>query len=95
VGVVIHATSVQSTGIASLPQAGSALLVIFGASGDLTRRKLIPALYVRIAGVERLAKFSFWPIVENDSALRVIAGQARGLPSIEFVPSPCEAIEKR
>jgi glucose-6-phosphate 1-dehydrogenase len=31
--------------IASLPQAGSALLVIFGASGDLTRRKLIPGLY--------------------------------------------------
>jgi glucose-6-phosphate 1-dehydrogenase len=28
-----------------LPQAGSALLIIFGASGDLTRRKLIPALY--------------------------------------------------
>src|SRR5258707_7107042 len=42
---VIHATSVKSTSVASLPQAGSALLVIFGASGDLTRRKLIPALY--------------------------------------------------
>jgi NAD(P)-dependent dehydrogenase (short-subunit alcohol dehydrogenase family) len=26
-------------------QAGSALLVIFGASGDLARRKLIPGLY--------------------------------------------------
>ena len=42
---VIQATSVQPTRIASLPQAGSALLVIFGASGDLTRRKLIPGLY--------------------------------------------------
>ena len=42
---VIQATSVQPTTIASLPQAGSALLVIFGASGDLTRRKLIPGLY--------------------------------------------------
>ena len=30
---------------ASLPKAGSCLLVIFGATGDLTRRKLIPALY--------------------------------------------------
>ena len=28
-----------------LPQAGSALLVLFGATGDLSRRKLIPALY--------------------------------------------------
>lgn len=42
---VIQATSVQPTRITSLPQAGSALLVIFGASGDLTRRKLIPGLY--------------------------------------------------
>ena len=28
-----------------LPQAGSALLVLFGATGDLSRRKLMPALY--------------------------------------------------
>jgi glucose-6-phosphate 1-dehydrogenase len=45
VSAIIHATSVQSATGASLPQAVSALLVIFGASGDLTRRKLIPALY--------------------------------------------------
>src|SRR5215831_11626472 len=43
--MVVHATSTQPTSIPTLPQAGSALLVIFGASGDLTRRKLIPALY--------------------------------------------------
>ncbi len=29
----------------TLPKAGSCLLVIFGGTGDLTRRKLIPALY--------------------------------------------------
>ena len=29
----------------SLPKAGSCLLVIFGGTGDLTKRKLIPALY--------------------------------------------------
>jgi glucose-6-phosphate 1-dehydrogenase len=29
----------------ALPKAGSCLLVIFGGTGDLTRRKLIPALY--------------------------------------------------
>jgi glucose-6-phosphate 1-dehydrogenase len=45
VSAVIQATSVQPTRIVSLPQAGSALLVIFGASGDLARRKLIPGLY--------------------------------------------------
>ncbi len=42
---VIQATSVKPTNTPSLPQADSALLVIFGASGDLTRRKLIPGLY--------------------------------------------------
>ena len=29
----------------SLPQGDSCLLVIFGAPGDLTHRKLVPALY--------------------------------------------------
>src|SRR5881275_2606498 len=29
----------------ALPKADSCILVIFGASGDLTRRKLIPALF--------------------------------------------------
>ena len=29
----------------TLPKAGSCLLVIFGGTGDLTKRKLIPALY--------------------------------------------------
>ncbi|MFZ0912535.1 MAG: hypothetical protein WAN09_04520, partial [Candidatus Korobacteraceae bacterium] len=29
----------------SLPQGDSCLLVIFGATGDLTHRKLVPALY--------------------------------------------------
>jgi len=45
VSTIIQATAVQPLKIPSLPQAESALLVIFGASGDLTRRKLIPALY--------------------------------------------------
>ena len=31
--------------VAQLPQADPCVLVIFGATGDLTRRKLIPALY--------------------------------------------------
>src|SRR5262249_44645055 len=43
--MVVQATSIQPASVPALPQAGSALLVIFGASGDLTRRKLIPALY--------------------------------------------------
>ena len=42
---IVRATSTPTKSIPVLPQAGSALLVIFGASGDLTRRKLIPALY--------------------------------------------------
>ena len=41
---IVEASSVQLVSIPVLPQAESALLVI-GASGDLTRLKLIPALY--------------------------------------------------
>jgi glucose-6-phosphate 1-dehydrogenase len=42
---VIQAISPGRRTIAPLPQAESCVLVIFGASGDLTRRKLLPALY--------------------------------------------------
>jgi len=45
VSTIVEASSVQPVSIQPLPQAESALLTIFGASGDLTRRKLIPALY--------------------------------------------------
>ena len=41
---VVHATP-QKLERPSMPQADSCLLVIFGATGDLTRRKLMPALY--------------------------------------------------
>ena len=40
-----EATVVDRTAGAPLPQGESCVLIIFGASGDLTRRKLIPALY--------------------------------------------------
>lgn len=39
------ATAVLKVVEPTLPKAGSCLLVIFGGTGDLTRRKLIPALY--------------------------------------------------
>src|ERR1700693_3710597 len=38
-------TEPQKLAPQSLPQGDSCLLVIFGATGDLTKRKLIPALY--------------------------------------------------
>jgi glucose-6-phosphate 1-dehydrogenase len=41
---LIHAVS-DKTALAALPQGDACVLVIFGASGDLTRRKLIPALW--------------------------------------------------
>ncbi len=37
--------TVEKIGPHQLPQADSALLVLFGATGDLSRRKLMPALY--------------------------------------------------
>lgn len=42
---VIQVSSVEKPTIPPLPNAEPCLLVIFGASGDLTRRKLIPALF--------------------------------------------------
>src|SRR6266496_2446940 len=41
----VEATPVVRPAITPLPKGESCVLVIFGASGDLTRRKLIPALY--------------------------------------------------
>lgn len=41
----IEVNPVQKFSAAPLPTADSCLLVIFGASGDLTKRKLIPGLY--------------------------------------------------
>ncbi len=42
---VIQAAPIGSASVPPLPTADSCLLIIFGASGDLTKRKLVPALY--------------------------------------------------
>ncbi len=42
---VVQATPTRSVAIPPLPKADPCLVIIFGASGDLTKRKLIPALY--------------------------------------------------
>ena len=42
---VVHASATEQASAPPLPKAESCILVIFGASGDLTKRKLIPALY--------------------------------------------------
>src|SRR5215472_16979696 len=42
---MIEATPLIRPAITPLPKGDSCVLVIFGASGDLTQRKLIPALY--------------------------------------------------
>jgi glucose-6-phosphate 1-dehydrogenase len=42
---IVQATPAEKPKAESLPTAPPALMVIFGASGDLTRRKLIPALF--------------------------------------------------
>lgn len=42
---IIEATPVVRPAVTPFPKGESCVLVIFGASGDLTRRKLIPALY--------------------------------------------------
>jgi glucose-6-phosphate 1-dehydrogenase len=42
---VVQAQPIGTASVPPLPKADSCVLVIFGASGDLTKRKLIPALY--------------------------------------------------
>ncbi len=42
---IVEATAVERSAVTRLPKGASCVLVIFGASGDLTRRKLVPALY--------------------------------------------------
>ncbi len=42
---VVQATPTRSVAIPPMPKAEPCLVIIFGASGDLTKRKLIPALY--------------------------------------------------
>jgi glucose-6-phosphate 1-dehydrogenase len=42
---IIEATPVVRPAVTPFPKGESCVLIIFGASGDLTRRKLIPALY--------------------------------------------------
>src|SRR5512146_2751006 len=42
---IVQAEPLQKPSAPTLPKADACILVIFGASGDLTRRKLIPALY--------------------------------------------------
>src|SRR3974390_3930689 len=43
--VLLMAATASTTGTTAVRAAGPCVIVIFGASGDLTRRKLIPALY--------------------------------------------------
>ncbi|MGZ4818973.1 MAG: glucose-6-phosphate dehydrogenase [Terriglobales bacterium] len=42
---IVEATPIDRTTVTPFPKGESCVVVIFGASGDLTRRKLIPALY--------------------------------------------------
>ncbi|HWR14967.1 MAG TPA: glucose-6-phosphate dehydrogenase [Terriglobales bacterium] len=42
---IVQPSVIGKATVPPLPQADSCLLIIFGASGDLTKRKLVPALY--------------------------------------------------
>jgi len=50
-----------TTSVERIPEAG--ILVIFGASGDLTKRKLLPALFhLRQVGLLRICARAFSPL---------------------------------
>src|ERR1700688_1902475 len=42
----VEANPIEGLAPARLPQGDACLLIIFGASGDLAKRKLIPSLYI-------------------------------------------------
>ena len=48
------------------PTPGPTTLVIFGASGDLTRRKLLPAIYRLSRGQRLPARFSVMGVARED-----------------------------
>ena len=48
------------------PTPGPTTLVIFGASGDLTRRKLLPAVYRLSRGQRLPARFSIMGVARED-----------------------------
>ena len=50
------------------PTPGPTTLVIFGASGDLTRRKLLPAVYRLSRGQRLPARFSVIGVAREDIA---------------------------
>src|ERR1700694_5603067 len=61
--------------------AASCTIVIFGASGDLTKRKLIPALYeiaTQKPPTPRFAVIGFARTPTNDDACRKTAAEAAG-----------------
>ncbi len=82
---------------AALPQAGPSVIVIFGATGDLTRRKLIPALFhlhikgcldagLRVLGISRddLDDAAFRDLLADASAGSAEIGEPDAAAWAEF-----------
>ncbi len=97
---VIEVDPLEKFSIEPLPAADSCLLVIFGASGDLTRRKLIPGLYnlscvgcmnpqFEVLGVGRT------PMRSEDFRAKVREALAGSSDARDFTESGWREFEKR
>lgn len=89
-----------SAAVSSLPKGESCVLVIFGASGDLTRRKLIPALYdlacigcmnpkFDVLGIGRT------PMTSEEFRVRMHGGAASSKETRNFTEAQWAEFEKR
>ena len=97
---VVEVTSMDGTTITPMPKGESCVLVIFGASGDLTRRKLIPALYdlacigcmnprFDVLGVGRT------PMTSEQFRARVRESAAKSKEARDFTPEHWADFEQR
>jgi glucose-6-phosphate 1-dehydrogenase len=97
---IVEATPIDRIGMTPLPRGESCVLVIFGASGDLTRRKLIPALYdlacigcmnpkFDVLGVSRT------PMTSEEFRARMRESAAASQEARDFTPEQWAEFEKR
>jgi glucose-6-phosphate 1-dehydrogenase len=97
---IVEATPIDRTAVPQLPKGESCVLIIFGASGDLTRRKLIPALYdlacigcmnprFDVLGVSRT------PMTSEEFRARLRDSAATSKEARDFTPEQWADFEKR
>src|SRR5262249_19620830 len=82
-----NTVSVSSDAVASARPADPCTLVVFGASGDLTHRLLVPALYNLAAGGLLAESFAIIGVARQDLSSEAFrSGLEKGLPAFATRP---------